>query len=127
MSEKKICTTNAELELLSNSIVYVKLNEKAYETYETLEENALAILEIANSEGGNLVVMDVCGSVGVSKEARKLAKSKKYMYVYKAVAIVVGNVLTRMLASFFVGFSEPGFPVKIFDNKESAIKWLKTL
>lgn len=123
---REMNTAIATISIDEDDVVSVKLVMGAYETYETLEENAIAIYNIAGGKGDNLVIMDVRNARGVSKEARQLAKSKKYMYVYKAVAIVVGNPLTRMLSSFFIGFSEPGFPVKIFDSEVDARTWLIT-
>jgi len=121
VSVKEIQTSIAKISLEKDSIILVEFIEKAYET---LEENALAINKLGGSVGSNLVVFDIKKVNGVSKEARKLAKSKRDMYVFEAVGIVVGNILTRMLASFFIGISEPGYPVKIFDCKKEAKMWL---
>lgn len=121
---KEIHTKIAKVYLGEDSIVHIDFKENAYETYETLSENALAINRVGGDKGDNLVVFDIKKVIGASKEARRLAKSKKYIHVFKAVGIVVGNPLTRMIASFFIGFSEPGFPVKIFEDKTSARNWL---
>jgi hypothetical protein len=124
MSIKQVQTSIAKISIERDSIVLVELIENTYSTHETLEENTLAILKLSGEQGGDLVIFDIQNLKGVSKEARSLAKSMRYNFVYKAVGIVVGNLLTRMFASFFVGISRPGFPIKIFNCKKDAHVWL---
>ena len=124
MPIKQVQTSVAKISLDRDSIVLVELIENTYSTHETLEENTLAILKLSGEQGGDLVIFDIQNLKGVSKEARSLAKSKKYDFVYKALAIVVGSPLTRMFGSFFVGISRPGFPIKIFESSLKAKIWL---
>ena len=120
MQIKHIQTSNADLWVDENSIVYITFKKRAYETAETLKENALAINSLNGNLGDNMVIYDIKNAVGLSIEARNVSKAQTYFYVYKAVAIIVENPLSRLLASFFVRFSSPGFPIKIFESNSKA-------
>ncbi len=45
--------------------------------------------------------------------------------VVSAVALVVGNPLSRMMATFFVNVSRPKAPTRLFEDEASALAWLK--
>ena len=130
MQINHIHTSNADLWVDEDAIAYITFKKGAYETVETLKENALAINYLNGDVGVNMVVVDIKNAKGVSLEARNLSKAQTY--IYKSVAIVVENLLSRLLASFFIRFSVPGFPIKIFDNnlnakdllmKKKSLKW----
>lgn len=42
-----------------------------------------------------------------------------------AVALIVGTPLSRMLGNLLLLVDRPQFPVRLFDNEESALAWLK--
>lgn len=44
--------------------------------------------------------------------------------VVSAVALVVGNPLSRMMATFFVNVSRPKAPTRIFEDEAAAVAWL---
>jgi hypothetical protein len=41
-----------------------------------------------------------------------------------AVALIVGTPLSRMLGNLLLMVNKPQFPVRLFDNEESALAWL---
>ena len=41
-----------------------------------------------------------------------------------AIAILIGNPATRMMANFFIGMRREGTPVKLFDGEDEALSWL---
>jgi hypothetical protein len=43
------------------------------------------------------------------------------------VALVSGNSMGRAIASFFMGFSKPKVPTKMFDSIQSAIVWARSI
>ena len=45
--------------------------------------------------------------------------------VVAAVAIVVGNPLSRMMGNFFMNVSKPKKPGRLFDDEAAAVEWLK--
>ncbi|MBX9244800.1 hypothetical protein ICW40_08250 [Actinotalea ferrariae] len=45
--------------------------------------------------------------------------------VVSAVALVVGNPLSRMMATFFINVSRPKSPTALFEDEASAVAWLQ--
>lgn len=45
--------------------------------------------------------------------------------VVAAVALVVGNPLSRMMATFFINVSKPDVPIRLFEDETAALAWLK--
>lgn len=44
--------------------------------------------------------------------------------VVSAVALIVGNPLSRMMATFFVNVSRPEVPTRLFEDQVAAAEWL---
>jgi hypothetical protein len=44
--------------------------------------------------------------------------------VVSAVALVVGNPLSRMMATFFINVSRPEVPTRLFEDEAAALDWL---
>ncbi|MDN4480104.1 DUF7793 family protein [Demequina muriae] len=45
--------------------------------------------------------------------------------IVTAVALIVGNPLSRMMATFFINVSRPEVPVRLFEDEARAVAWLK--
>lgn len=45
--------------------------------------------------------------------------------VVSVVALVVGNALSRMMATFFINVSKPDVPIRLFEDETAALAWLK--
>ncbi len=45
--------------------------------------------------------------------------------VVSAVALLVGNPLSRMMATFFINVSRPDVPIRLLEDEAAAIAWLK--
>ena len=70
------------------------------------------------------VLLDLRGAHGAEQEARNYVAKEGKPYI-QAMALIVKSPYTRMLGNFFIGFSKPNYPSKIFNNEEKAIQWLK--
>lgn len=45
--------------------------------------------------------------------------------IVSAVALLVGNPLSRMMATFFVNVSRPDVPTRLFEHHADAVEWLR--
>ncbi|MFW7413785.1 hypothetical protein [Demequina sp. SO4-18] len=45
--------------------------------------------------------------------------------IVSAVALIVGNPLSRMMATFFINVSKPEVPVRLFEDRAEAEAWLR--
>lgn len=44
--------------------------------------------------------------------------------VVSAVALIVGNPLSRMMGNFFINVNRPKAPTRLFEDESSALAWL---
>ena len=58
-----------------------------------------------------------------SREARM--EFVRRQEVVSAVALLVGNPLSRMMATFFINVSRPDVPIRLFEDQEVALDWLR--
>ncbi len=45
--------------------------------------------------------------------------------VVSAVALIVGNPLSRMMGTFILNVSKPEVPIRLFDDEVAAVAWLE--
>jgi hypothetical protein len=72
----------------------------------------------------------VCAIVDISNASPSSKKSREYNTIelpniFKAMAFVTKNPLSRMLASLYLGMKPLPFPVKMCSNEEEAHKWIQ--
>lgn len=48
----------------------------------------------------------------------------RHQEIVAAVALLVGNPLSRMMATFFINVSRPEVPIRLFENQTAALTWL---
>lgn len=93
----------------------------------TLEDALLETALCAEAGGGDKVaaLVNITNVKSVSQEARQHYSSEAAGEVYKAVALIVNSLVSKMLGNFFMGLNKPPMPVKMFNSEEEGIAWLK--
>lgn len=71
------------------------------------------------------VFVDVSKSVSMNKPARDFFASPEGTKGLLAVGVFVKNFLQKSVANFWYTISKPKVPTKLFNDKESALKWLE--
>ncbi len=70
-------------------------------------------------------IIDIRGVHSVTREARRTSSSPDATNAIKALALLVGSSVSRVIGNFFVGISKTTYPVKMFSSEEKAMEWLK--
>jgi hypothetical protein len=93
---------------------------------QTLEETIAAVEEFKKITKGEKFCMlaDVTNSAETTKEVRDYAAVELPKLV-KAVAMISGSALGKMLANLFFSLKSQPYPVKMFNDENEAKKWLK--
>ena len=60
-----------------------------------------------------------------TREARLVFASEVSAQACKAVALIIGSGISKIMGNIFMKFNKPLYPTKIFTNEEQAKKWLK--
>ena len=71
-----------------------------------------------------LVLADIRKNPNPDKDARDFAKNDQMNKATQALALIIGNKLSRLLGNFFLGFHKGKYPTKLFTSPEKAKEWL---
>jgi len=105
-------------------IVLVEFDAGAVVTIEDAKRSTAATIEVTGGQPRPALI-DFGNLKGLSKECRRYyATDPDHVATYTAVAIVVGNALSRVIANFFLGINRPLKPTRLFDDRNAAIEWL---
>lgn len=111
----------------SLDIAFASFDEGAELTIEQTKPFTRAVIKVT---GGRVcpLLIDFKNMKSQTKETRDYyAKDPEHGKTHSAAALVVNSLLTRMIANFFLGMNKAVKPVRLFDDRESAILWLKSL
>ena len=61
----------------------------------------------------------------ITSEARQLISSPEYKKDTLAKAIIVQSLPQRIVSNFYLRFNKPAIPTRLFNDKESAMQWLR--
>ncbi len=112
--------------------IYVDNNEILHSTYlegvdveiEHTKENTAVFKKLANGKKVPIII-DVRGVRSITREARGTASSPDAVNIAKAIALLVGSPVSRVIGNFYMGLNKPPYPVKLFSSEKKAIAWLK--
>jgi len=93
-------------------------------------EDARANLEATAllARGGRLAVLvDLRELKSQSPEARALLAGAGAARVSRAVALLIGSPLSRVLGNFYLRFNRPETPTRLFSSEAEARRWLTGL
>jgi hypothetical protein len=134
--------------LAKSVLIDTQMNVHQYEgpTFKVfLEEEALIVIDIKPGSSCNLegaidiidairklsngssfmVLADISKLIGMSADGRAYVRKEGFKIPHmEKIALIVGNPLSRIVGSFYIGLSRPPMPIKLFDNKEKAKTWL---
>lgn len=57
-------------------------------------------------------------------EAQQFASRDEVVELVSAMAIIVKSMFTRAMAELFMKFHRPPYPTRVFNDEESALRWL---
>ena len=75
--------------------------------------------------GAGVVVVYFDNMVSQDKTARAVYQTQPDLDIFLGTALVGGTLLSRAMASFFMGLSRPRVPVKMFSNTDDALVWAR--
>jgi len=96
------------------------------------EEQAKQIIDAHERVRNNMnikktrVIIDMTELTNISKDARNYLANERTASIQRAVALLTGKPISRIIGNFFLGLDKPITPTKLFTNSEEAIKWLHT-
>ncbi len=93
-------------------------------TIEDARENLDAMVDITKRRKVPMVA-DLSKIASATREVREYYASDAAAAVVTAVAIVVGNPVTRIIGSFFLRINRPPYPTAMFTSVDKAVDWAR--
>lgn len=124
MSIEKIKTRTADIWLGEDGIIRVISLPSVEVTLEDIKEinGHLAIL----SMGKKIPIFDdIRGVKSITREARLFTSSAEAVQVGRAVALLIGSPVSKVIGNFFLGINKTPYPTRLFTSEVEAVKWLK--
>jgi len=107
-----------------DGIVRARFHDGAEVTADDAREN-LAVTRRLTGGRRRPVLVDLRPVRSQSAEARALFAGPDATAVSSAVALVVGNPVSRVVGNFYLGFNRPQTPTRLFTSVEDAETWLR--
>jgi hypothetical protein len=124
MISENLDTRTGTLEIRPDGILHARTVPGSVVSLEDAREN-LASLPARPDHGRQLLMLDLRGMNGMSREAREFYAGEEPARVLAAIALIVDSPLSRMIGSFFLGFNKPRIPLRLFTSEAQALRWLK--
>ena len=120
--QQEIQTTDLRVLLRDDGIIETRPREDwtGKEQVQHARENMLAVLEISN--GDLRPTLNFLPDQPVSYEAQDYYKNHPVAAV--AAAMVTTSAVQKILGNFLMSFIKHKLPARLFDEEESAVKWL---
>ena len=93
-------------------------------TLQDAQETMAAYLKLNNGKKLPLFV-DTKTMKSISREARHFYAGDEAAACASAVALIVGTPVSKVLANFYLGLSNPRLPSRLFTDEAEALAWLK--
>ena len=71
------------------------------------------------------LLCDLTNVVRMTQECRKHFAGPEHAETFSKCALIVNNIVSRLIGNFFLGLNKPLKPTKLFATKEEGLKWLK--
>ena len=121
---KEIVTRTARIRLEEDDLVHVTTLPGVVQTLADAKENEQAENELTGGERHTLLV-DMREIRAQDREARQYYTRPEAQKTIRAVAIVIGSPMSRVIGNFFLGFNKPSVPNRLFTSEAEAIVWLR--
>lgn len=110
----------------SDGIIQLNTAEDAWFTIKEAREFVAALKYI--TDGIPHLVLKIPGRrASVDKESRSYMATPEALQYSIAAAVIVRNVVQRMIGNLYLRVDKPAKPIRLFDSSEEAIAWLKNL
>jgi len=111
--------------LIGGDIIFVECKENAEIELEDAKEDMELSQELIANVSRYGTIIDTANIKSISKEARDWYSQVQNDNPHNiCVALVVNSFYTRIIANFFLGFSNSRTEMKIFNIKDDAVEWL---
>ena len=120
MKSEVIETSIGKIWLDEEGIIREKVHAGSIVDLEVAKEEIAACAVLSKNEARPILV-DIRNVKSVTGEARSHLAGEESAKVTRAVALLIGSPLSRIISNFFLGINKTSFPSKLFASEEEAL------
>jgi hypothetical protein len=124
METEEIVTRTAKTRLGAGNIIHATSLPGSVQTLAEAQENMQAVEQLAQGRPCALLV-DLRQIRSQDREAREYYTRPENAKALRAVAVLIDSPMSRVIGNFFIGFSKPVVPTRLFRSEAEAIEWLQ--
>lgn len=127
MNPNIIVNDYTEIEL-KDGVIYIYYKDMSIITLREAKIIANDTIMLCNGVPRVFIIDGTGVSIQMNNEARNyFANHPPYIEMGKAIAIVIDNMATSLLAKFYIKYHKPIVPTKIFSKLKDAEYWVQSL
>jgi len=113
------------LKMLTDTIIEIALAERVVETEAEVEAMYVELDAFVNGRTLKrlLIVSDKTNATKIAR-LRIIKENTKRKAIVKAEAIVVNSFATKLASNFYMFFQDHIYPMRFFNKRQEALKWL---
>jgi hypothetical protein len=119
-----VTTATTRLWLDDEGILHADALASSDESLTSARANVVALARLGNGVRRPLLV-DIGKRRSQSRDARNFYAGPEVARIVCAVALLVGNPLSRMLGNVFLGLTKPLVPTRLVEDRETGLVWLR--
>ena len=126
-AQRHIETTIADVWIDTERIIHIEFKASDQHGIEEARGIVAAHNQLANGTPCPVLADIQSVTVGADRAARKHYVSDESSRFTTGMAMLVASPMQRMLGNIFFKLNRPPYPTRLFNGKQEAIQWLKTL
>lgn len=124
MEQKEVVTRTTKIRYGDDGIIYARALSGSVQTIADARENMQLTNQLVNGRPYAMLV-DIREIRSQDRDAREHYVQPTTSPSLRAVAVLIGSPMSKMIGNFLIGFSKPQIPTRLFSSETEAIAWLK--
>ncbi|MCF8258124.1 MAG: hypothetical protein K9J06_11240 [Flavobacteriales bacterium] len=123
--KRTIQTSIGEVSLLEHGLIYTRAFKNTEVGLSAAQEYHEAVAYLCE-DGPHCSILDISGVTYLSKEAREwMSETSSVWGRTISAAIIADSFTAKTIGNLFIKLSRPSYPVRIFEDFDSAEIWAK--
>lgn len=123
---REASTRTTDMIVDEEGILWITVKEDAFVEIADAIENFETSVQLAQWKR-MLKLVDARHTFFMSPDAKKYSAEKETSEFNIARAVIVNSLPNKLMINFFIRFYKPKSPVKVFNDVEVALKWLREI
>lgn len=124
MEKNEVVTRTTKIRLGADRIIYATSLPGSVQTLADAQENMRVTNQLVMGRP-YVMFVDIREIRSQDRDAREHYTQTSTSPTLRAVALLIGSPMSKVIGNFMIGFSKPEIPTRLFSSEAEAIAWLK--